>query len=115
MVEENDHDILIELRAQVGELSRTVHNQGENSTARDTRIETKVDRINGQVREHQAQIASHALIPHDGVTKEESRGHIDKLNELWTAWGIGKWVGATLVLTLLGQTVALIALVIENS
>lgn len=77
-------------------------------------VKGKVDTINGTVQRHDQELAAHGAVPHSAVDHEASRMYIDHINEMWTAWSIGKWVGAAGVLALIGQTTALLLLVLRG-
>ncbi len=103
-----DHDLLIALRAEVVGLRLTVEAHNIASVERDTRIETVAKEINGKVRLHDQELAAHNTVPHSGIDHAASARLIEQINEMWTAWSVGKWVGAAGILALLGQTAALL-------
>jgi hypothetical protein len=109
-----DHDLLIGLRAELISVRQIIETHNIASVERDTRIETKVQQINGSVSRHDAALLTHAQVPHSGVAHADSALLVARLNEMWTAWSVGKWVGMAGVLALIGQTMATIMLVLRQ-
>ena len=107
----DDHDRLTRLQAQLDNLQTTIAANNNAAVERDTRIETKVDRINGTVRSHEKDIdvlQRHPVMP---ISEEEAQEMIEHNRELWTVYRIGRWVALAGTVALLGQTAALIGLV----
>lgn len=113
-MEAADHDLLIGLRSEIVALRMVVEAHNISSVQRDTRIETKVDRINGTVALHDAALIKHAQVEHSNVSPAASEKMIGRLDEMWTAWSIGKWVGAAGLVALLAQTAALLLLIVKG-
>ena len=103
----SDHDALIRLEAKVDALVATTASQNTGSVERDTRIEAKVDRINGTVRRHDETLNSLQTIEAGDVSRRKEH------DELWTAYKLGKWIMGGITVALVGQSVALVALVLN--
>lgn len=109
-----DHDLLISLKAEMISLRVMVEAHNIASVERDTRLETKVDGINGTVALHDNVLIKHSQVNHSGINHEASLKLIEQINEMWTVWSIGKYVGAAGVLALVGQTLALLILALRG-
>ena len=109
-----DHDVLIGLRSEIIGLRQVVETHNIASVERDTRIEEGLKMVNGTVRRHNDELLLHANVPHSGVDKTTSTELSNQVSEMWMAWGIGKWVGSGAVLALLGQTAALLTVIIRG-
>jgi len=109
-----DHDLLIGLRAEGVGLHSSIETHNIASVERDTRIEIAVKEINGTVGRHEQSLILHAQVPHSGVDHAASAVLIGRIDEMWTAWSIGKWVGTAAVLAMLGQSVALMVLIVKG-
>jgi hypothetical protein len=109
-----DHDILIGLKAEVVGLHMIIEAHNIASVERDTRIETVVNETNGTVKIHSAKLLVHEQVPHSGVDSVESHEIIAEHYEMWNAWKIGRWVGSAAALAFLGQTAALLVIVLRG-
>lgn len=77
-------------------------------------VEGKIEVQNGTVKRHEEALIRHSDVPHGHVSAEEQRRLIGQIEEMWTAWSIGKWVGSGAVLALMGQTTALLIFVLKG-
>lgn len=77
------------------------------------KIEAKVEMQNGAVARLVEARIIHEQVPHSAVSSTESSMQIARVEEMWTAWSIGKWVGAAATLALIGQTAALMMLALR--
>lgn len=109
----DDHDRLTRMQAQLDNLQTTIAANNNASVERDTRIETKVDRINGNVRAHEKSIDELERNPVMPISEQEAQEMIEHNREVWTVYRIGRWIALAGILALMGQTAALIGLVIH--
>ena len=113
-MDQADHDAVIRLQSGLEQLTATIAANNIASVERDTRIETAVKAINGTVRKHDHDIYEHLSRPHPDVTEEESHELIKQHREMWSAYGIGKWVGVTVGTAAIVQSVGIVILLVRG-
>lgn len=111
----DDHDALIELGSTVRNLSLTIEAHNIASVERDTRIETKLERVAADVERHSLDLFSLNSRPIMPVETEEARALVIEHREMWSAYRLGRWVVTGAIAALLAQSAALLVLVISGA
>lgn len=109
----SDHDAIIRLEAAVEGLRQTVDVTSAAQAERHGRLEGKIDKINGTVAAHDDDLRMLKARPFMPISSEEAEEQVVQHRELWTVYKIGKWVFGAIAVALLGQTVALVLLVVN--
>jgi uncharacterized membrane protein YqiK len=111
--ERDDHDTLILLAGTVRQLTTVIEAHNIASVERDTRIEQKVDRINGQVGKHElaihdierrpelpewltARVVTEGVAQHQNIVRDWPE-FTERVEKMWEVFRFGRFFLAALI------------------